>query len=104
MPEPIKIHIGGHAHETRLPVKFEEDGVAAWLQAFDHALEYLIPYGLSFELFGRGCSVRFHGGLPFKADIDRLCAALIQEASEPASVFSVIPLTPSPHRTTPGRR
>ena len=76
MFEPILIHIDGHACANHMPVDFATDDIKAWVQAFEHAVQYIAPYGVSFVLLGRGCRVRFPGGIPVKNDIDRLCRQL----------------------------
>lgn len=76
MFEPIRIHISGHTYSNCLPVHFDDDDVRAWVQAFDHVVRYVAPYGLSFVLFGRGYRVHFQDGVPAKRDVDRLCSRL----------------------------
>ncbi len=76
MSEPILIHIDGHAYANHMPVDFTTDDVKAWVQAFEYAVKYIAPYGVSFVLLGRGCRVGFPGGIPVKNDIDRLCRQL----------------------------
>ena len=76
MSEPILIHIDGHAYANHMPVDFATDDIQAWVQAFEHAVQYITPHGVSFVLHGRGCCVRFQGGIPLKNDVDRLCEQL----------------------------
>ena len=76
MSEPILIHIDGHAYPNQMPVEFASDDIKAWVQAFEHVVQYIAPHSLSFVLHGRGCRVRFQAGIPAKTDVDRLCKQL----------------------------
>ena len=76
MSEPILIYIDGHTYANQMPVDFATDDTKAWVQAFDYAVKYIAPYGVSFVLLGRGCRVAFRGGIPLKNDVDKLCQQL----------------------------
>ena len=86
MSEPILIHIDGHAYANHMPVDFATDDIKAWVQAFEHAVQYITPHGVSFVLPGRGCCVRFQGGIPVKNDVDRLCQQLRKYQDDTALV------------------
>ena len=73
MSEPILIYIDGHAYPNHMPVDFADDDIKAWVQAFEHVVQYIAPHSLSFVLHGRGCRVHFQNGIPAKHDVDRLC-------------------------------
>ena len=86
MSEPILIHIDGHVYPNHMPVEFATDDTKAWVQAFEHVVQYIAPHRLSFVLHGRGCRVHFQNGIPAKNDIDRLCKQLREYQEEKARV------------------
>ena len=88
MSEPILIYIDGHTYANQMPVDFATDDTKAWVQAFEYAVKYIAPYGVSFVLLGRGCRVDFPGGIPVKNDIDRLCQQLREYEDATALVAS----------------
>ena len=86
MPEPILIHLDGHAYPNHMPVDFATDDARAWVQAFEHVVQYIAPHRLSFVLQGRGCRVHFQNGIPAKNDVDRLCKQLREYQDDKARV------------------
>ena len=58
MFEPILIHIDGHAYTNHMPVDFATDDITAWLQAFEHAVQFITPHGVSFVLHADDAAAR----------------------------------------------
>ncbi len=91
MTEPILIHIKGHSYSTCLPLDFVIDDTKAWIQAFDHVVQYVVPHRLSFMLHGRGNRVFFRDGVPVKRDVDRLCLDLREKNNRSVPMASSLP-------------
>ena len=88
MSEPILIYIDGHTYANQMPIEFSIDPTKAWVQAFEYAVKYIAPYGVSFVLIGRGCRVDFPGSIPVKNDVDKLCQQLREYEDATALVAS----------------